>query len=50
MSNHLELAWLSEPVPRESNAPAPSAEDHGMTQTPPDAIDPQLTGGEIVPT
>ena len=27
MSDHLYLAWLSKPAPRDSNAPAPGAED-----------------------
>jgi hypothetical protein len=42
MSDHLYLAWLSKPAPRDSNAPAPGAEDHRMTQAPPGALDPQL--------
>jgi hypothetical protein len=50
MSKHLKLAWFSEPVPREANAPAPSAEDHRMTQAPPDAVDPQLVGQVIALT
>jgi hypothetical protein len=47
MGNHLELTWLSEPVPSKSNATAPRAKDQGMTQTPPNALDPRLMGQEL---
>jgi hypothetical protein len=42
MSKHVEFAWLSQPVTCESNATAPSAENHGMAQIPPEAFDRQL--------
>jgi hypothetical protein len=47
MGNYLELVWSSEPVPGESNATAPSAEDQGMTHTPSNALDPRLIGQEL---
>jgi hypothetical protein len=47
MGNYLEFVWPSEPVPSESNATAPGAEDQGMTETPPKALDPRLIGHEL---
>lgn len=50
MSNHLELARSSEPVSRDSNAPAPSAENHGVTHEPPAPLDPRFLGHRLLPS
>jgi hypothetical protein len=42
MSKHVEFAWNSQPVTCESNATAPSVENHGMAQIPPEERDRQL--------
>lgn len=47
MCKHVEFAWLSQPATCESNATAPGAEDQGMTETPPKALDPRLIGHEL---
>jgi hypothetical protein len=47
MSYHFEFARLSEPSPRDSNAPAPGAEGQRVTQVPAPVLGPELIEDEI---
>jgi hypothetical protein len=41
MSDHFKFARLSEPSPRDSNAPAPGAEGQRVTQVPASVLVPE---------
>jgi hypothetical protein len=47
MSHHFKFARLSEPAPRESNAPAPGAESQRVTQVPASVLVPEPIEDEI---
>jgi hypothetical protein len=47
MSHHFKFARLCEPSPRESNAPAPSAEGQRVTEVPASVLVPELIENEI---
>jgi hypothetical protein len=47
MSDHFKFARLSEPSPRESNAPAPRAEGQRVTQVPASVLVPEPIENEI---